>query len=96
MNNNQQSLIIKVVNSNFNIIMKWLCNQIANFISSSNIRIKEKKIIERFKVFSIDEFITSCLNYKTHWKLNNLWLSCVYNKAISPNNCMNIFINYIH
>jgi hypothetical protein len=47
--------------------------QMANFISTPNIRIK-RKLSERFKVFNIDEFRTSCLNYKTYEKVNNLWL----------------------
>jgi hypothetical protein len=47
--------------------------QMANFISTPNIRIK-RKLSERFKVYSIDEFRTSCLNYKTHKKVDNLWL----------------------
>jgi hypothetical protein len=47
--------------------------QMANFISTPNIRIK-RKLSERFKVYSIDEFRTSCLNYKTHEKVDNLWL----------------------
>jgi hypothetical protein len=53
--------------------------QMANFISTSNIRIK-RKLSERFKVFSIDEFRTSSLNYKTHAKVDNLWLPGTYNK----------------
>jgi len=47
--------------------------QMANFISTPNIRIK-RKLRERFKVINIDEFRTSCLYYKTHEKVNNLWL----------------------
>jgi hypothetical protein len=39
--------------------------QMANFISTPNIRIK-RKLSERFKVYNIDEFRTSCLNYKTY------------------------------
>ena len=53
--------------------------QMANFISTPNIRIK-RKLSERFKVFSIDEFRTSCLNYKTHEKVDNLWLPCTDKK----------------
>ena len=45
------------------IIGDWCIEkQIANFISTPNIRIK-RKLSERFKIFNIDEFRISCLNY---------------------------------
>ena len=35
-----------------------------NFISTPNLGIK-RKLQERFEVYNIDEFRTSCLHYKT-------------------------------
>jgi len=51
----------------------------ANFISTPNITLK-RKLRERFKVYNIDEFRTSCLNYKTEEKCGNLWLPGSDNK----------------
>ena len=45
----------------------------ANFISTPNLT-QKRKLRERFKVYNIDEFRTSCLNYKTEEKCNNLRL----------------------
>ena len=53
--------------------------QMANFISTPNISLK-RKLRERFKVYNIDEFRSSCLNYKTHEKVSNLSLPGKNNK----------------
>ena len=45
----------------------------SNYISTPNIRLK-RKLKEKFKVFNIDEFRTSCINYKTEELCNNLYL----------------------
>ena len=45
----------------------------ANFISTPNLTLK-RKLRERFTVYNIDEFRTSCINYKTEEKSDNLWL----------------------
>ena len=45
----------------------------SNFISIFTLTLKWK-LKERFKVYTIDEFRTSCLNYKTETKSNNLIL----------------------
>ena len=47
-----------------------------NFISTPNISLK-RLLAKHFKVLTIDEFRTSCLNYKTNKKVENLKL---YNK----------------
>jgi len=47
------------------IIGVWsIGQQMVNFISTPNITLK-RKLKERFKVYNIDEYRTSCLNYKT-------------------------------
>jgi len=62
------------------IIGDWsIGKQMANFISTPNITLK-RKLRERFKVYNIDEFRTSCLNYKTEEKCGNLWLPGSDNK----------------
>lgn len=53
--------------------------QMANFISTPNISLK-RKLRERFKVYNIDEFRSSCLSYKTHEKVGNLSLPGKNNK----------------
>ena len=56
------------------IIGDWsIGKQMSNFISTPNLTLK-RKLKERFKVYNIDEFRTSCLNYKTENKSNNLIL----------------------
>ena len=45
----------------------------SNFISTPNLTLK-RKLKERFKVFNIDEYRTSCLHYKTENKCENLRL----------------------
>lgn len=53
--------------------------QMRNFISTPNLGIK-RKLKERFKVFNIDEFRTSCLYHKTEEKGENLYLPDHKNK----------------
>ena len=48
--------------------------QMKNFISTPNIGLK-RKLGEYFKIYSIDEFRTSLLNYKTEEKSENLYLA---------------------
>lgn len=56
------------------IIGDWnIGKQMRNFISTPNISIK-KVLKRRFPVFNIDEFRTSCLNYKTEERCKNLYL----------------------
>ena len=56
------------------IIGDWsIGKQMSNYISTPNIRLK-RKLKERFKVFNIDEFRTSCINYKTEELCDNLYL----------------------
>ena len=56
------------------IIGDWsIGKQMRNFISTPNLAIK-RKLNTRFEVFNIDEFRTSCLNYKTEELCNNLYL----------------------
>ena len=56
------------------IIGDWsIGKQMSNFISTPNITLK-RKLKERFKVYNIDEFRTSCLNYKTEKRCENLIL----------------------
>jgi len=50
-----------------------------NFISTPNLSLK-KKLQERFKGYDIDEYITSCVNYKTEELCNNLYLPDKKNK----------------
>ena len=44
-----------------------------NYMSTPGIGIK-RKIAERFKTYNIDEFRTSCLNYKTEERCENMYL----------------------
>ena len=56
------------------IIGDWsIGKQMRNFISTPNLTLK-RKLQETFKVYNIDEFRTSCLNYKTEELCNNLYL----------------------
>ena len=56
------------------IIGDWsIGKQMRNFISTPNLTLK-RKLKERFKVYNIDEFRTSCLCYKTEKLCENLYL----------------------
>ena len=56
------------------IIGDWsIGKQMSNFISTPNLRLK-RKLKERFEVYNIDEFRTSCIHYKTEQKTENLYL----------------------
>ena len=62
------------------IIGDWsIGKQMKNFISTPNLLLK-RKLQERFKVYDIDEYRTSCLNYKTEELCNNLYLPDKKNK----------------
>jgi hypothetical protein len=62
------------------IIGDWsIGKQMKNFISTPNLSLK-RKLQERFKVYDIDEYRTSCLNYKTEELCNNLYLPDKKNK----------------
>ena len=62
------------------VIGDWsIGKQMKNFISTPNISIK-RKLQERFRVYDIDEYRTSCLNYKTEEVCNNLYLPDKKNK----------------
>jgi hypothetical protein len=56
------------------IIGDWsIGKQMRNFISTPNLSLK-RKLKERFKVYNIDEFRTSCLSYQTKDLCKNLYL----------------------
>ena len=56
------------------IIGDWsIGKQMRNFISTPNLSLK-RKLKERFKVYNIDEFRTSCLSYETKDLCKNLYL----------------------
>jgi hypothetical protein len=62
------------------IIGDWsIGKQMKNFISTPNLSLK-RKLQERFKVYDIDEYRTSCLNYKTEELSKNLYLPDKKNK----------------
>jgi hypothetical protein len=62
------------------IIGDWsIGKQMKNFISTPNLSLK-RKLQERFKVYDIDEYRTSCLNYKTEELSKNLYLPDKRNK----------------
>jgi hypothetical protein len=64
-----------------NIIGDWCIEkQMKNFISTPNIGLK-RKLKERFNVYNIDEYRTSCLNYKTEEPCNNIYLPDKKNKT---------------
>ena len=53
-----------------------------------NRRIVERKLKERFEVYNIDEFRTSCLHHKTENKCKNLYLEEEFpfdNSSMTPN-----------
>ena len=51
----------------------FIGKQMKNFISTPNLGLK-RKLNEHYKVYSLDEFRTSLLNYKTNKKCENLYL----------------------
>ena len=56
------------------IIGDWsIGKQMRNFISTPNLSLK-RKLKERFKVYNIDEFRTSCLSYETKDLCKNMYL----------------------
>jgi hypothetical protein len=56
------------------IMGDWsITKQMKHFISTPNISIK-RKLNERFKVYDIDEYRTSCLHHKTEDRCGNLYL----------------------
>ena len=55
--------------------------QMRNYISTPNLGLK-RKINEKFKVYSIDEYNTSCINYKTEEKVENLKVRDWYEKKV--------------
>ena len=56
------------------IIGDWsIGKQMRNFISTPNLSLK-RKLKERFKVYNIDEFRTSCLSYQTKNLCKNMYL----------------------
>ena len=56
------------------IMGDWsISKQMKHFISTPNIGLK-RKIASRFKVYDIDEYRTSCLNYKTGERSENMYL----------------------
>ena len=62
------------------IIGDWsISKQMRNFISTPNLSIK-RKLKERFRVFNIDEYRTSKLNYKTEEECENIYLPDKENK----------------
>jgi len=62
------------------IIGDWsIGKQMKNFISTPNLSLK-RKLQERFKVYDIDEYRTSCLNFKTEELSKNLYLPDKTNK----------------
>ena len=74
----EDNLLNKITNAyskdHIIIIGDWsIGKQMSNYISTPNIRLK-RKLKEKFKVFNIDEFRTSCINYKTEELCNNLYL----------------------
>ncbi len=56
------------------IIGDWsIGKQMRNFISTPNLSLK-RKLNTRFPVYNIDEYRTSCLNYRTEKRCKNLYL----------------------
>jgi len=74
-NDNMLNSIEKKYGSETTIIYGDWCikKQMRNFISTPNISVK-RKLKERFKVYNIDEYRTSCLHHKTEDKVENLYL----------------------
>ena len=75
------NLIKQKFGKNINLIYGDWCvkKQIINFISTPKLGIK-RKLKEKFNVFNIDEYRTSCLHYKTEEKGDNLYIRDKINK----------------
>ena len=78
---NMNNLIKNKYGKNINLIYgDWsVTKQMRNFISTPNIAIK-RKLKEKFNVFNIDEYKTSCLYYKTEEKGENFYITDKINK----------------
>jgi hypothetical protein len=78
---NMNNLIKKKFGKNLNIVYgDWgMTKQMRYFISTPNLGVK-RKLKEKFNVFNIDEYRTSCLHYKTEEKGNNLYITDKINK----------------
>lgn len=65
----------KIFGKNSNIIYgDWsISKQMRNYISTPGIGLK-RKIKERFGIYNLDEFRTSCINHKTNTLCENLYL----------------------
>jgi hypothetical protein len=64
------------------IIGDWSVGKhMRNFISTPNIGLK-RKLKERFKVYNIDEFRTSCLHHKTENRVKNMYVKDWYKDKI--------------
>jgi hypothetical protein len=55
------------------VIGDWSDKMKLNYISTPNLALK-RKLAEYMKVYNLDEFRTSCLNYKTEEKCENIYL----------------------
>jgi len=55
------------------VIGDWSDKMKLNYISTPNLALK-RKLAEYMKVYNLDEFRTSCLNYKTEKKCENIYL----------------------
>jgi len=73
---NMVNKIVKKYNKDHIVIIgDWsIGKQMRNFISTPNLTMK-RKLQEKFKVYNIDEFRTSCLSYKTEEPCENLYLT---------------------
>ena len=81
----EDNMINKIINTfgtdNTIIIGDWsIGKQMSNFISTPNIALK-RKLREKFKVFNIDEFRTSCLHNKTEEVCGHLYLNYYVKKT---------------
>lgn len=64
------------------IIGDWsVGKQMRNFISTPNIGLK-RKLKEKFKVYNVDEFRTSCLHYKTEQQVKNMYVKDWYESKL--------------
>jgi len=72
---NMLNMIEKNYSKDHTIIMgDWsIGKQMRHFISTPNLSLK-RKLKERFKVYNIDEFRTSCISYRTKDLCKNLYL----------------------
>ena len=78
---NMNNLIKKKYGKNLNLIYgDWgVTKQMRNFISTPNLGVK-RKLAEKFNVYNIDEYRTSCLYHKTEEKGNNFYITDKINK----------------